>query len=898
VATAVWQQQREANERAERSIHAAIAHMAEDTQEHVGQLAGVLTALESNPDLRQALKSRDREALLAAAAPTLRRLQADHQITHLYFTGPDRVDILRVHQPDRYGDPIGRFTTMQAQGSGRMAYGLELGPLGTYTLRVVSPWRDDGGTVLGYVELGIESEHLFGEAGKGGAVQIFAFTKKAYLRREEWETGVRMLGRQAQWDLYTHVVAINPQSASLPPALVGCIESGHHPTDEAGPAMSIASDGDRTYAWRLTCLKDASGRAVGDMIVACDMTAAVAASWNTLLRIGGGCLALGAVLFAFFYVFLGRVQHRMLEDRRRLIEESRAREDEQRRYAEHMRTVHDRLEAAVDAAQESEERFRSLFNCAADSIFIHDTDGRFLEVSQEACARLGYTREELLSMTLADIDTPQFAERASERTAGLLAEGHAVFESVHRRKEGTTFPVEISVRLVDYQGRRAVLSVCRDITERKAAHVRLLDANARLESANQRLEELATTDALTGLWNRRRFLEVLERECARAARTGRGLAVAMLDVDHFKAVNDTHGHAFGDRVLAEVAAVLKAEARETDTVARYGGEEFVILMPETSAEQAVVAAERIRRRIAAQPVADGKRSVDVTVSLGIRSATGEEAAAETVVRLADEALYAAKQSGRNCVRTWAEIAHDPAPGPLGQGPEVAALQKQVASLSLQAKDIFVQSIQGLVNALEARDPYARSHSENVTHYAVHVAQEMGLDADEVALIRRAARLHDIGKIGVPDAILRKPSTLTAGERRVMKQHVATGVRILDELRFLEREIPIVRHHHERWDGSGYPDGIKGEAINPMARILAVADAFDALTSDRVYHQAASVPDVLRTLVEESGRQFDPQVVDALLAWVCRVVRDHGGLTEITTAHLLETAEAPAVAVGV
>ncbi len=185
---------------------------------------------------------------------------------------------------------------------------------------------------------------------------------------------------------------------------------------------------------------------------------------------------------------------------------------------------------------------------------------------------------------------------------------------------------------------------------------RLEDARAATEQANRKLEQLATTDELTSLWNRRHFLHVLERECLRAGRSGTPLALAMLDLDHFKAINDTYGHALGDRVLAEVAAVMKSDARATDVVARYGGEEFMILMPDTSADEALIAAERIRRRVADHVVSNGPTPIRITVSIGISATDGGGGAeAERLVRQADETLYAAKQAGRNCTRFWREV---------------------------------------------------------------------------------------------------------------------------------------------------------------------------------------------------------------------------------------------------
>jgi len=215
------------------------------------------------------------------------------------------------------------------------------------------------------------------------------------------------------------------------------------------------------------------------------------------------------------------------------------------------------------------------------------------------------------------------------------------------------------------------------------------------------------------------------------------------------------------------------------------------------------------------------------------------------------------------------------------------LRRKVAKLGLQSKEVFVESLRGLVRALEARDPCTKGHSENVTRYAVAVAEALKLEADEVAVVRRAAMVHDVGRIGVPDGILRKRGPLTDRERRVVQRHVLVGVEILGEMRFLDREVSIVRHHHERWDGKGYPDGLAGNAITRGARILAVADAFDAITSDRVYRKARSVSEALQVLIEESGRQFAPGVADAMVKWVLKTGRELGKESDLAVADLLK-----------
>jgi putative nucleotidyltransferase with HDIG domain len=321
-------------------------------------------------------------------------------------------------------------------------------------------------------------------------------------------------------------------------------------------------------------------------------------------------------------------------------------------------------------------------------------------------------------------------------------------------------------------------------------------------------------------------------------------------------------------------------------------------MPNTDAREAVSAVERIRRSIAGRVVSDGQRSLEVTISAGVSALDSKDRTAgpDLLIRQADETLYAAKHAGGNVTKTWNEIARDRTGEIADEAARVEDLRREVAGLSLQAKEMVVQSLGGLVHALEARDAYMKAHSANVTRYAVAIAETLELDPDEAGVIRRAAMVHDIGKIAVPDSILRKRGALDDHERRIMQRHVLAGVEILGQIRFLERETPIVRHHHEYWNGGGYPDGISGEAIPLGARILAVADAFDAITADRVYRKARSVSQALQVLIEESGRQFDAEVVDAMVKRVLEIGRELGKESDLAVADLLPApAEAAPVA---
>ncbi len=357
--------------------------------------------------------------------------------------------------------------------------------------------------------------------------------------------------------------------------------------------------------------------------------------------------------------------------------------------------------------------------------------------------------------------------------------------------------------------------------------------------------KLALTDPLTGLGNHRHFHERLQREIAAASDSRSVVSLCFLDIDNFKRINDQYGHPAGDRVLAQIASRL----RQGGEAFRLGGDEFAVLLPGIEDDMALGIAESIVARIGESDL--GPIGA-VTVSAGIATFPEHGRERESLIRLADGALYWAKEHGKNQVR----IAR----------PEVVELSEFHRVASGADRVARFRAAASLARAVDSRDAYSGSHSERVAALSGRIASQLGRPSEEIELTRLAGSLHDLGKLAIPEEILRKPSALTDAERLVLERHPQIGYRMLESLG-VQPIAAWVLHHHERWDGSGYPDGLEGESIPIGARIIFVADAFDAMTSNRLYRTPLTHEEAIREVERCAGTQFDPDVVQAFLAAV-------------------------------
>lgn len=555
-----------------------------------------------------ALARRDRAALLRLSAPLYTQLRRKFGITHFYFSGPDRVNILRVHQPARYGDVINRYTILEAERTGATFSGVELGPFGTFTLRLVTPWytADVQHHLIGYVELGMDIDRILDTVQKFTGVPVFVLVSKQYLKRDDWEAGMRMLGRKPEWNRFPSVVLNFQTALAMPVALV-------------------------------------------------NVSAYLGAS-RRMLYLGDGIGALiSGLLFGFFYWLVGRVGRRIEQHEQELEERN----------------------SQLNALNQVAVTITSSLNLQnmLDAIMKH---GIKLTGAQACCIAFYDEATERFKEWITHGLSEHFVKNMSFQPGGLADEAFTTAnyilsndrpEIVHKlsnlaHEEGLR--CFVCLPLTSHDHRLGVIYFyCTDRDTFMPTDIELLSTFASLVAQaieNARLyaqmQEQARTDALTSLNNRRTFDALLADELARAQRLNRPVSLLMLDIDHFKRVNDTYGHQAGDAVLKGLGEQLGHQARAIERVCRYGGEEIAVILPETDLQIAVKVAERLRAAVEAQPFdINADAPLHITVSIGVASFPVHADSAQALVAAADAAMYAAKAGGRNRVSRY-----EPAPG--------------------------------------------------------------------------------------------------------------------------------------------------------------------------------------------------------------------------------------------
>jgi len=413
-------------------------------------------------------------------------------------------------------------------------------------------------------------------------------------------------------------------------------------------------------------------------------------------------------------------------------------------------------------------------------------------------------------------------------------EGRCGEEKIFVNSEGWRHVLMVDCLPFDQDRPVGAMMIARDITERKVIE--------------ERLQGLAVRDGLTGLYNHRYLKERLYEEVERASREGVSLAFMIMDIDNFKYCNDQFGHLMGDEILKAFSKILKEKVRQYDIIGRYGGDEFAVILPRTDSKVTYDVAERLRLAIEEYPFPYKEKMLEgkLTVSVGIAVYPKNTTNCWDLIKLADEAMYEAKRTSKNKVELYFSVFKD--------------FQKELD----ESEQSMVGNVKTMLALINSKDRYTYRHSEQVVYYAELISAEMGLPAEEVKNIKMAGFLHDIGKIEISQETLNKIEPLTSEEWALIRRHPSWGANIIRPFSSLNHLVPLILHHHERHDGKGYPFGLSGENISLGARIIAVADSLDAMTTERPYKRAKTFEEAVEELKRGAGTQFDPKVINAFL----------------------------------
>lgn len=410
-----------------------------------------------------------------------------------------------------------------------------------------------------------------------------------------------------------------------------------------------------------------------------------------------------------------------------------------------------------------------------------------------------------------------------------------------------------------------IVTVIRNVTEQKNKEQELINLSNEILSINKKLKQLSLKDSQTGLFNHRYFIETINLEFSRARRERHSLSLIMIDIDYFKSINDVYGHSFGDIVLKQLAVLLKHGIRHYNPVVRFGGEEFIIIAPGLDRLSAVDLGQRLLDKVNDTAFGNKKQKVKLKLSIAVVSYPEERMTkAADFLEKADHILIKAKEFGGNRVYSTLDTSRLKKETGGKKGPTLKYLKEKMDRLNKRANQSLIEAIFAFARTIELKDHYTGEHVEETVNFATDIAKALKLPKEDILLIKQASILHDLGKIGISEKILLKPDKLTGKEFNEIKKHPLIGADIIRPIQLLHGLLPYIVHHHERWDGKGYPSGLKGEDIPVGARIIALADVYQALTSNRPYRRAFKKNEAIQIIKKEAGSHFDPQIVNVFI----------------------------------
>ncbi|MDH4233666.1 MAG: diguanylate cyclase, partial [Gallionella sp.] len=595
------------------------------------KLGAALEAILQDSQFQAALRARDRDALLRQSAPLFKRLLEQYGITHFYFSDAARTNLLRVHQPERFGDIVDRHTTLTAEKTGKTAIGVELGVFGTFTLRAVAPMYDKTG-LIGYAELGQEIEDMLHGVKDVIGIENLLLIDKQFLARQEWENGMRMLGRNVDWDQLPGAV-ITLQTIDLSREQMGSILL-------PGKLPGTVTDmyiGDKHYYADVMPIEDAAGRKVGGLVILQDMTANTDEMLESMLYLSAFYLPLAGMLFALLYLITRRVERSLNESNRKLLAQGQEREAIQAQHIAELKEERDKLRDAQLTLQKNEGDLRlaaTVFENSTEGILITDTQSRILRVNRAFTEITGYSEEEAIGQTPQMLRSDRHdAAFYQWMWASLIEYGYWQGEIWNRRKNGEAFPEWLTLVAIRDEKKTPLyyLGVFADLTEKKMSEARA--------------HHLSNYDALTELPNRNLLEQRLKQALTEAQNHGGVMALQYLDLDRFNTIIDTLGHAFGDKLLRAVAERLAGHIRDSDTLARFSGDEFAVVLSDVGSQQnATMVALKILNALSAPFNLDGQE-IFITASIGIALYPFDAGNSDELIRNANVAARHIKENG-------------------------------------------------------------------------------------------------------------------------------------------------------------------------------------------------------------------------------------------------------------
>jgi diguanylate cyclase (GGDEF)-like protein/PAS domain S-box-containing protein len=450
-----------------------------------------------------------------------------------------------------------------------------------------------------------------------------------------------------------------------------------------------------------------------------------------------------------------------------------------------------------------EKQYKKIFNKAPIGMMLEDPEGNIIEVNEALCEITAYSKEELEGSSIFDkLVIPGRIEEAKKDIEIILSGQDLEFNLDNIDKNGNHYYTHFKETKINLPNRgEGILSMQVDLTD--------------LRMKERKLKFLSYHDQLTNLYNRAFFDLELKRLDTEEQLP---LTMIVIDVNGLKLINDIYGHLVGDQLIKSAAEVLKSSLRGEDVLARFGGDEFVVILPQTSKEVAEKIVARINKK------SDEVKVKDTILSLGIGFATKNNSDQEItdVFNIADDNMYQDK--------------------------------------IIKSKNIRDKLIKNLIITMESKSDESREHAQRLENLAVNLGSEIGLDYEHLNRLSLLASLHDIGKVTISESILKKPSSLNAEEWELMKKHVERGYNIANSIDKFSEIAKYILHHHERWDGTGYPEGLKGEEIPLLSRIISIVDAYDVMINQQSYSKALAKEEALADLRKKSGAQFDPELV--------------------------------------